>query len=569
MKLLLLGLLLTCSSVVCADTITVPASGNLQSAINAAQSGDTIITEGLEYDGNFICNKSLTIQAKTTTILRTMNADPVFYIPPRTGSVVVRNIEFTTNPAWAQVFDIVRYGTTGIEQDSPDEIPQGFTCEGCLVHGQLGQRVQRGIAANGANFTFTKGRIWEIHEIGADSQAICVWNGPGPFLIVDSYLEAAGENFMSGGADPSIPNLIPSNISILRNHFFKPLSWKVGDPSYAGIHWSIKNLLELKLARNVTIDGNTLENSWGDAQIGYGALFTVRNQDGHAPWATIENVTFTNNVMRNTEQGFQLLGFDNLQPSQRASGLVIRNNLFTGIKNRFLTMTAYANVTVEHNTSEQGGNIMSLYGEQSPGFVYVNNVTLRHDYGIFGDIVGEGTVALETYAKGYDMRGNVIAGAIERLYPVGNFYPADLSNIGSFTGTDGLPPGYSAGGALPTPSPSPTVQPSPVPSPTVAPTPLPSPSPTPAPTPCSMTITVPTLEQWTTGIMQVNIQGTSGAFTVSAVGITGQVVVAQPTSKALTGTSALVQFQLSAKKKSAAVNVSGPCGAQAVMVEVR
>ncbi len=56
------------------------------------------------------------------------------------------------------------------------------------------------------------------------------------------------------------------------------------------------------------IDGNILENSWTDAQIGYGVLFTVRSENGLAPWATIENVTFTNNTMKNTDQGLQLLG---------------------------------------------------------------------------------------------------------------------------------------------------------------------------------------------------------------------------------------------------------------------
>ena len=43
------------------------------------------------------------------------------------------------------------------------------------------------------------------------------WNGPGPFLIENNYLEAAGENVMFGGSDPSIANLVPSNITIRRN----------------------------------------------------------------------------------------------------------------------------------------------------------------------------------------------------------------------------------------------------------------------------------------------------------------------------------------------------------------
>jgi hypothetical protein len=39
---------------------------------------------------------------------------------------------------------------------------------------------------------------------------------------------------MFGGADPSIPDLVPSDIEIRRNHLFKPLSWKIGHPTYAG-----------------------------------------------------------------------------------------------------------------------------------------------------------------------------------------------------------------------------------------------------------------------------------------------------------------------------------------------
>ena len=105
------------------------------------------------------------------------------------------------------------------------------------------------------------------------------------------------------------PNLVPSNIEIRRNYFFKPLSWKVGHPTYAGIHWAVKNLLEFKNARNVIVDGNVLENCWTDGQIGYAVLFTVRSEDGKAPWATIENISFTNNIVKNTEQGFQLLGY--------------------------------------------------------------------------------------------------------------------------------------------------------------------------------------------------------------------------------------------------------------------
>src|SRR5690606_23447694 len=96
----------------------------------------------------------------------------------------------------------------------------------------------------------------DFMEVGNDSQAIAGWNGPGPFKIVNNYLEGAGENIMFGGATPRIEGLVPADIVIRGNHFHKPLRWRIGDPSYEGIPWSVKNLFELKNARRVVIDGN-------------------------------------------------------------------------------------------------------------------------------------------------------------------------------------------------------------------------------------------------------------------------------------------------------------------------
>ena len=35
-----------------------------------------------------------------------------------------------------------------------------------------------------------------------------------------------------------------------------------------------------------------MENNWVDGQAGMAVLFTVRNQDGGAPWSVVEDVTF-------------------------------------------------------------------------------------------------------------------------------------------------------------------------------------------------------------------------------------------------------------------------------------
>jgi hypothetical protein len=292
--------------------------------------------------------------------------------------------------------------------------------------------LQRGLSLNSAESTVSNSYISNIHGVGYDTQAIAGWNGPGPFHIINNYLEGAGENVLFGGADPGIPNLVPSDIEIRRNYVFKPLSWKVGHPTYAGKHWTVKNSLELKNARNVIIDGNVFENCWTDGQTGIPILFTVRNQEGTAPWSILENVVFTNNIVKGAEGGLNLLGSDNERPSQRSSGVMIANNLFTDIKGPFLTLNGYNKVSLLHNTHFQTGNITILYGTPVQQLVYRDNLTIRAatGYGVFGDSLGEGVVALRKFAPDAVFKNNLLVLADGSLYPESNYFPASIDKVG-------------------------------------------------------------------------------------------------------------------------------------------
>jgi hypothetical protein len=434
------------------SVIRVAPGQDLQLAINKAKPGDTLVLDaGAIYKGPLELPRKpgssyITIQSsriaemiegarvgppQSALFAKLQSAtpgEPVIKTLPGSHHYRFLGIEISTATSSTVVSDLVRIGDG---RQTSSEVPNNFVIDRSWIHGFAEQEVQRGISLNGAEITVSNSYVDEIHGRGYDTQALCGWNGPGPFHIINNYLEAAGENVMFGGADPSIINLVPSNIELRRNYFFKPLKWRVNDPSYKGVYWSVKNLLEIKMGRNITIDGNVFENSWGDAQIGYAILFTVRNQDGKAPWAVIENVSFTNNIVKNSEQGLQLLGSDNLHSSQRCQGLQITNNLFTGINNRFLTMSGYYNVALNHNTHFQNGNIMVLYGEPSANFVYTNNVTSRAStgYGVFGDAIGEGNQALLTYAPGVVFKGNLIGGASPATYPPGNYYPASMAGV--------------------------------------------------------------------------------------------------------------------------------------------
>jgi len=301
------------------------------------------------------------------------------------------------------------------------------------------------VLVNSASTAIIDSYISDIHEGGADSQAICGWNGPGPFKIVNNYLEGAGENVMFGGATPSITGLIPSDIEFRLNHVAKPLTWKRGDPSYAGRDWSIKNLFELKNAQRLLIDQNIFERNWLDSQTGYAVLFTPSSEAGESPWSTVADVTFTNNIVRHSGSGFVVSGADG--PSQPSQRILIRNNLLDDINGdiwrapegpadgrAILIVNGAVSVVIDHNTIFQNGTIIAADGSPANrNFVFTNNITPHNDYGVWGSGQGVGNTALNFYFPGAIFQKNVIVGVPSGVsYPANNFLlvSASLDQVG-------------------------------------------------------------------------------------------------------------------------------------------
>jgi hypothetical protein len=331
------------------------------------------------------------------------------------------------------LFNVIELGS---DANALDQVPHDIEIERSYIHGDPVKGSRRGVALNGARIAITDSYFSDFKEVGADSQAICGWNGPGPFRIENNYLEAAGENIMFGGAAPGIDGLVPSDIEVRRNHFRKPLQWRADHPQFAGTAWTVKNLFELKNARRVVVRDNFFEHNWVQAQSGMAILFTPRSEDGRAPWATVEEITFENNVVRRVAGAINILGRDDVTPSQLTRGITIRNNLFLEVgeswgDGRLLVLVGgAADVRVEHNTALQSGSIVVVEGEPHPGFVFENNIALHNEFGIFGGGVGSGSPAVDRYFPGGVVRGNVLVGADERVYPGGNFFPGRLADVG-------------------------------------------------------------------------------------------------------------------------------------------
>ncbi len=434
-------------------TILIPAGGDLQASIDGANPGDTLVLQpGVTYTGNFVLpNKPgagfVTIQSAAVSTLptgrmdpsfaaqlpkiRSGNSDPALVTRPGAHHYRLVGLELQAN---AQGYgDIVDLGSGDTDQNTLASVPHDLVLDRLYVHGDplVGQK--RGIGLNSASTTIQNSYIADIKAIGQDSQAIGGWNGPGPFTITNNYLEAAGENFMLGGSDPAIPNLVPSDVVVRGNTFAKPLSWRASP-------WSVKNLFELKNAQRVTVDGNMFEFNWQAGQNGYAIAVTPRNQGGTAPWSVVQQVTFTNNVIRHVASGFNILGVDDEHQSQRTNAITIRNNLLEDVSatayggdGRFMILGGGATITIDHNTVLNDGlTTVYVYGTQVPGFVFTNNIISEQGYGaFFGDaVLGRGLGTLSVYFPSYTFAGNLIVHAAAALYPPRNQFPADVASVG-------------------------------------------------------------------------------------------------------------------------------------------
>jgi hypothetical protein len=446
-----------------AQTIKVSAKGDLQAAINAAQPGDTIL---LEAGASFIGPFTLTAKSSPNTdssfiTIRTSAPDSALpaaneRISPSYAAVLPKllspgnnlpaletaayahhyrfiGVEFAPKDASVYVREIIRLGDGSKAQNNLAMIPHHLTFDRCYIHAHPTQDTIRGIALNSAETTIINSYISEFHSKGFDAQAIWGWNGPGPFHIVNNYLEASGENFGFGGSLPGVPDLIPSDIEFRRNLVSRPLAWKG--------RWQIKNLFELKAGQRVLVEGNIFENNWADAQAGFAVQLTVTNEEGLQPRNTIRDVTFQHNLFRHCGGGFNLLGINNLYPGQQMTNIRIVNNLLediSGLKwggsGHFIQLTTTANVTVDHNTVIHTGNIISAYetannpGESS-GFVMTNNIIMHNEYGIFGGGQSPGMASINTYFPNGVFKRNVMVGADADKYPRDNFYPPTIADV--------------------------------------------------------------------------------------------------------------------------------------------
>jgi hypothetical protein len=405
-------------------TVTVSSGEELQGALDRAAGGDTIVlTVGATFrpsatDGSFVLRNRtvgagqwITIRsasgafdgggalragqrvsasdaAQMPAIRAISAAKPAIRADAGAHGYHLIGLDVGPDTSLRNAVTLLEFGTAS--ETTVDAEPADIIVDRSYIHGVDGVATRRGVALNGRRMAVIDSYFENFRDPDNDTQAVAGWNGPGPFKIVNNFLEATGENVMFGGGDPAVPDLVPSDIEIRRNLMTKRLDWRAS-------RVAVKNALELKNARRVLIEGNTFENVWTSGQDGTAIVFKSANQAGRCTWCVTEYVTFRHNVVRNAGNGFVINAADRPDQSKpmpvAANSIRIQNVLLTDIGSQewggggklLRIFGGVSNVEVSHITSL--GNPNGILDPRDPADVNPNlifryNIVERKVYGI-------------------------------------------------------------------------------------------------------------------------------------------------------------------------------------------
>jgi hypothetical protein len=336
------------------STIHVTAGGDLQSALDSAECGQTIALQaGATFVGNFTvpansCDDAHWIIIRTSAPDSALPPEGTRITPcyagvaslpgrpsfacPSTQNVMAKivfekvgsqpitlasganhlrflGLEITRNSPGNVIYDLVLMHNGGPTDH--------LVFDRVWIHGTAQDETTRGIALGGSTYVavvdsfFSDFHCVAITGACGDAQAINGGTGNlpmGPYKIVDNFLEAAGNNLMFGGGEGTQN---PQDIQISQNHLFKPLTWLRGQPGFVGgtdgNPFIVKNHLELKNAVRLLFQGNILENTWGGfTQTGFSILLTPKNQSGLCPLCVVHDITIRYNTISHVASGFQI-----------------------------------------------------------------------------------------------------------------------------------------------------------------------------------------------------------------------------------------------------------------------
>src|SRR5208337_391938 len=285
------------------------------------------------------------------------------------------------------------------------------------------------------------------------------------------FLEAAAENILFGGAPATI---VPSDITIQYNHFYKVPQWQKGTPGfvggYSGDPFVVKNHFEIKNASRVLLEANLFEYNWGGfTQHGHSIVVGPRNHynkvtkvGNQCAACAGTDITFRYNKISHVGAGLVFAAIPVHHLGAQAAGRVsahdlvvddIDANRYTGSGNLFMVMNGWPtrvlnNVMIQHVTGFPDPNHIlltignSVDNPEMSAFTFSDNLVLVPlypvwPYGMANDCA-QSTAPVTEMNKcftAYAFDTNVLISP-PQAYPPGewpsggNMFPATIADVG-------------------------------------------------------------------------------------------------------------------------------------------
>lgn len=348
------------------------------------------------------------------------------------------------------------------------------------IHGVPNYDTARGIMLSGTKYVAIVESYIDDFHCGAliggcvDSQAIAGGTGSIPqgiWKIHNNFLEAAAETILFGGVKTN--SVTPADIEISNNHMFKPLTWMPGQPGFVGrpnsdstkctktpgyCPFVVKNLIELKNAQRVLLEGNILEHCWGGfTQHGESILVNGLNPaDNTLSTISVMDFTVRYNHVSHTASVFSLANSGpNSLPVGRFS---IHDNIFDDVSSKYRngdTAGAFAgvysycssttcgngNILINHNTEliTEPTKWFAVVGAVSgpiPNWTYTNNIVSINpgaaiinsgSPGCADSTINNGAKLVACFSP-FAMHDNVLIGG-SGPWPIGNYLPATAGAV--------------------------------------------------------------------------------------------------------------------------------------------
>jgi hypothetical protein len=375
------------------------------------------LAPGQEYPGVVIA-RSVTLIGHGASIKG--DAKPAIRVAPGTAGVYIEDVACTA-VNWRDA--VVQLGdNSSTTQGSVDLVPRDIVLAAVRIPSHRGKA---GFAVHATQVALEDCEVKDLWDPGlSDSKAIWIHNTPGSVEVLGGYFEAGSENLLVGGDSVKIPGNTPTGILIEGAVFEKPAAWQTD-----GVNRAVKNLLELKAGRNVTIRDCTFRRNWVAAQTGWGLVITPKNAN------IIDGVLIENCTIEQVAGGLNLLGLDyNTVTPAATRNIVVRRCSFAiskatqggGYGILALMTGGMKDVTFDQCTASFDGPEIILsdtnatYGPQGPVTITgctmnTGQYALKGDGASYGDALPAGSPYIGQELLIGAITGNTFSGAPSRF----------------------------------------------------------------------------------------------------------------------------------------------------------